>query len=222
MTAQEKMDRSGELDPNVPPASGGANRGRSVAAGGEMTVTSVTYRLAANDIRAARRAMLAGNLLPTQMGRAIFCLGIMAIAALVASSCQKSDPPPDRLTGTNLFLLAVGVSIPIIFWLFRRGKGAESPHEVTAKIEPEGLRLREGDLYDSRSAWARFAEIREAPTQILFVIRSFDPTRGKEVTTSGYPIPKRAFDSPEAAASFLETARRWHAEAVAPNEEAYR
>ena len=112
--------------------------------------------------------------------------------------------------------LALPTLIAVTIWMrIARRRAKDSPHDITTIITPEGISTRESDFFEAKSSWNRCSEIRETPTIILFFTQSFDPARGKDVTAAAYPVPKRAFGTPEAASSFLENARRWHAEATA-------
>jgi hypothetical protein len=212
-----------EFNPYTPPLSAEPGRGGTPLAEGVGPVTSVKYRLMPDDIREALRGLKGAVLLTRELKFLLFFPGFIAVIMIlgVILNFLASQRPGERpRPGQTEVIVVCGMAgallgLVVILWKVRKGKGAESPDEITATIAPDGLRIYEGDNYESKTSWSRINEIRETPNLILLLIRAFDPLRGKERVSMTYAIPRRAFTTPEAAASFLETARRWHAEAIA-------
>lgn len=212
-----------EFNPYAPPLSIESDRGGTLFADGSNPVTSAKFRITPDDVREARRGLKAAVVLNREMKFLLFFPGFIALIMIFGVILNFLAPqrPGERPRPGQTEVIAVcgiaGAVLALVAILrkARKGKGAESPDEITVTIESDGLRIREGDDYESKTSWFRVSEIRETPTLILFLVRVFDPIRGKERVSMAYPIPRRAFTPPEAAASFLETARRWHAEAIA-------
>jgi hypothetical protein len=223
MAMTERTHEPEEFNPYAPPRSAEPGRGGTPFADGSAPVTSVKYRITPDDLREARRGLKAAAVLNRERKFLLFLPAFLALIMILgvilnflAPQRPGERPRPGRTEVIIVCSIAGAVLILVaVRWNARKGKGAESPHEITATIEPDGLRIREGDFHESKTSWTQCQEIRETPTFILFLIRVFDPLRGRERASMAYPIPKRAFALPEAAASFLETARRWHAEAIA-------
>jgi hypothetical protein len=223
MAMTERPREPEEFNPYAPPLAADPGRGAASRPDGMAPVTSVSYRLTPEDVRDAQQGLGAVKPRPWL----IFVPAIVAFVVVFYFSDQPSRPrpAPDVDPGSSQWTALLAMAVPtvgllvllvvvIVGW-FKRRKGMESPHEITTTIDPEGLRMLEADFYNAKTSWPRFSEIRETPTMILFLNNAFDPTRGKDVMLSVVPIPKRAFTTPEAAASFLEAARRWHAAAIA-------
>jgi len=219
----EKSYESEEYNPYAPPASAGADPEQFGQAAGTMPVTSVRYHVTLDDLREARRGLKVAVLLNREVKFVLFLisfiavivmLGVLANTLLPRSSPEMAQSPKPRRPVAAFVVAGASLGIVALFWNVRKRKGGQSPHEIAATIEPDGLRIREGDFHKSWCSWTRVSEIRETPTILLIVIQVFDPLRGRERASMAYPVPKRAFATPEAAASFLEAARRWHAEAI--------
>lgn len=217
-----------DVNPYAPPLSAELGRGVAPLAEGSAPVTSVTFRITSEDLRDARRGMIGPT--PGWEGKKpLFYLLLMIVTFVVVYMKTGSTVPvqprelePDRGDRPSIwFVFAPLLIIPgtlvgiILIQRFGRwGKSKESPNESTVTIEPGGMRVRDGNSSDTQSSWTMYEQIRETPTMILVLFQNFDMNHGKVIPTA-IPIPKRAFATPEAAASFLETARRWHAEAIA-------
>ena len=222
----EERQGADDFNPYAPPASVGPGGGTAPLAEGSVPVTTVTYRLTPEDALEAQRGIRKTEV---KIGKWFLVpLVVVSFAVVFYFSGQKQRPAPAPQPASQpiqwgaifqLFSLLFFVVFVLYQRFGNRGKGKESPHEITMTIDPAGVRMLEGDFHDARTTWGRCSEIRETPSMILIFTQAFDPSRGKDVTAGAVPIPKRAFDSPEAAASFLEAARRWHAGAIAAEPE---
>ena len=85
-------------------------------------------------------------------------------------------------------------------WL-RWRKGFESPQEIVAELRPEGFKISVGDLAESKLSWASIGEIRPTRDHIIILVTALDTSNGRRVTSNVYPIPLRAFSTPEAHVS---------------------
>lgn len=75
---------------------------------------------------------------------------------------------------------------------------------VVAEVRPEGFAVRVGHT-EVLTAW-QSVRVRDGEAHVHFVLPSF----------SGWPIPKDAFASAEARSEFVQSARRYQAEAHVP------
>jgi hypothetical protein len=174
-------------------------------------ITSVTFRLRPEDVRAFRAA--------TQPR--ILTAILLVVAGLTIATCilslvlhvrrfGPSHPEAIKMAGLLAFMVIVGVGT--ILWQ-KWHKGAESPHETKVELTPEGLIVRQTGVIEVKHAWTHIAEIRERPEHFLVYLKIFNPLSGREKPMPVFLIPRRAFATPEAADVFLHTARECVAKA---------
>ncbi len=120
----------------------------------------------------------------------------------------RDDTIPElALFGFMLCITLSGLWTSIRHYLRRRVVESRGP--ITLAISPEGYTLRDanGSRHLSQS-WAAVPGVGSDERYLILAYQVLDPRRGM---TLNHLIPRRAFPTPEAAESFLASARRWHA-----------
>jgi hypothetical protein len=205
-----------ELDPYAPPRAAFSTQGIRPD-GDQAPVTKAVFRLRPEDVSAVRSAMYSRAWLIVLMVVAMSAISLSVLSFVLAVRRLGFTLEAIKAGGPLPWILVIG---PAAYLWVRWRRGGESPHEVTVELSPEGFKVQEGMLAESSLSWKTVGEIRETRDHILFLIQAIHSGRRRPVTTNLYPIPRRAFGTPEACQSFLHTARTWRDEAPKDEEPA--
>jgi hypothetical protein len=203
-------------NPYAPPLASGANRpSDDDAAALSPPVTSAVFRLGTKDASAIRAAMTSRLWIAIMLTLASSVVALSILSVGLAYRRFGLSRKTLEAGQTLAVILVVGVGS--FLWL-RLRKGAESPHEFTVKLCQEGLLVSIGNLSQSKLSWVSIGEIRATRDYIYFFNMVLHPNTGRWVKAGVTPVPRRAFATPEAGESFLQTARMWQAAARATND----
>ena len=179
---------------------------------GSSPITSVTFRLRPEDVRAFQSALR-----PRIVTAILYVVATLTVVLLITSLVLHvrrfgfDHPEVFRSGGILIFMVVVGAGT--ILWQ-KLHKGAESPVEIKVDLTPESLNVGQAGVSETKHAWTSVAEIRETPRHFLVYLEIFNPINRREKPMLAFLIPRRAFATAEAADEFLRTATEWHAAAV--------
>jgi hypothetical protein len=201
-----------EASPRSPEGSAAEPDPNRSSVADSSSITSVTFRLRPQDVRALRAATQPRFVLAIIVVLFVF-LVVLSLTGLVLSIRRFGFRDPNLFKMASPLAVIVVVGGGTILWQ-RWHKWTEAPHEVRVELTPDGLNVRQAGVSEVKHAWTHIAEIRERPGHFLVYLKIFDPFWGREKPVPIIPIPRRAFATPEAADAFLRTAREWHTAAM--------
>jgi hypothetical protein len=194
-------------------------------------VTFVAFHLRTEDLLHFQEATRPRWITPTIL--AFFAIVAVTFVASTIIRLRRGDLLPSLAPGSPLplFLVVAGLTaMSLVANRFRRTSPEELAEQWTVRLAPEALFVAEVGVSETCRAWSSVSEIRETSHLILFLLHNALPAQSLKADTFLHApstwvhlaallkaqtfihvVPLRAFASPEAARSFLDTARRFHA-----------
>jgi hypothetical protein len=175
-------------------------------------VTFVAFHLRTEDLRHFQKAtcsLSAGLLTGSIFGS--FALGGWGILTSILVGARQGDHR--RSLGLLIMsaLHVVGATVAVVATKqSRRSAPDELAEEWSIRLTPGALIVNQSGISVTRRFWSSISEIRETPHLIIFLLTDALPGR-RNAQVSAHLAPLRAFETPGADRSFLDTARRFHA-----------